>query len=190
MQVHEELRVGLAVHEVLRYDVVWSVREAFVGDRLDLEGEVEVAQVFEGDRWHADLVLFGWDLDDWRVFVGLVKVLDAEDLGDLAFRVNGERNWLQAFKLNLQKPFNHVIFPDRRDLDGNLDLRSLFLSDLEPHFLKVLKPLVAPNREDVLIQIVELGIVALGDNPEHKGIGAVILNDLILESYRDIKFLN
>lgn len=64
MQVHEKLGVGLAVHKVLGDDVVGPVREVLVRDGLDLQGEVEVAQIFERNRWHPDLVLFGWDLDD------------------------------------------------------------------------------------------------------------------------------
>lgn len=93
--------VGLAVHEVLGDDVVRLVAEAFVGDGLNFEGEVEVAHVFEGDWRHADLVLLGRDLDDWSVFVGLVEVLDADDLRHFALGIDGQANRHQALKLHL-----------------------------------------------------------------------------------------
>jgi hypothetical protein len=77
LQVHEELSVGLAVHEVLSNDVVRPAAEAFIRNGLDFKREVEVTQIFEGNGWHPNLVLFGWNFDDRRILVSLEQVLDA-----------------------------------------------------------------------------------------------------------------
>lgn len=47
------------------------------------------------------MVLLGRDLDDWSVFVGLVEVLDADDLRHFALGIDGQANRQQALKLHL-----------------------------------------------------------------------------------------
>lgn len=97
--------VGLAVDEVLSYDVVGPATEAFVGDGFDFKGEVEVAQIFEGNRWHSNLILLCWYLDDRSVLISLVQVLNAKNLRHFTLGINGKRHRRQALKLNFQKPF-------------------------------------------------------------------------------------
>ena len=67
---------------------------------------------------------------------------------------------------------------------------SLFLSDFESDFLEVLEPLVAPDREDVLIKVVKLSIIAASDHSKHEGIRSVVLDDVILETDRDVELLD
>jgi hypothetical protein len=66
------LTIGLAVHEILSNDIIGFSIETLVRNGLYFKSEVEVAQVFERDRRHADLILLGWDLDDGSVFVWLI----------------------------------------------------------------------------------------------------------------------
>jgi hypothetical protein len=84
LQIHKKLRISLAIDKVLHDDVVRPLGEVLCGDGLDLHGEVEVGHVLEGDGWHADLVLFGRNLDHGRVLVDLIKFFQAGDFGHLA----------------------------------------------------------------------------------------------------------
>lgn len=151
-------------------DVVRFSTETFVRNGLDLEREVEVRKVLEGDRRHPDLVLLSWDLNDWGILIGLVEVLDADNLGHFAFGVDGETDRLQAFKLHLQEALNNIVLSDGRDLDCYFNLCAFFLADLEADFLEVLEALVAAYRKDVFVEVVELGIVAFGNHAQHVGI--------------------
>jgi len=92
--------------------------------------------------------------------------------------------------LYLQESFNCVRLFDRWNFDSDLDLSSLFLSDFESNFLKIFKSLIAANREDILIQIVELGIVAASDDSQHVRVGAIVFYDFVLQADRDIKLFN
>lgn len=190
LQVHEKLGVGLAIDEVLSYDVVGPATETFVGDGLHFEGEVEIAQIFEGNWWHPDLVLLSWYFDDRSILISLVQILDAKNLGDFALGIDGKRHWRQALKLNLQETFNDIVFPDRWNLDCHFDLGTFSLPDLEANLLEILEPLIAAHRKDVFVKIVELSIIALGDHAQHEGIGSVVLDDLILEADGDIELLD
>lgn len=78
--------VCLAVHEVLGYYVIGLVGEALVGDCLNLESEIESAEVLEGNGGHSDLVLLCGDLYHGGILIGLVEVLDADYLRHLALR--------------------------------------------------------------------------------------------------------
>lgn len=84
LQVHEKLSVGLHIDEILRDDVVRTSTEILIRKRLHFKSEVEVAQVLEGNRRHANLVLLGRYLDDRSVLIRLVEVLDALYMGYLA----------------------------------------------------------------------------------------------------------
>lgn len=101
MQVHKELRVGLAVDEILGYYVVRPVREVFVRYRLNLESKAEVGKIFERDGRHSNLIFFSWYFYYLGLLVGLVEILNADYLRDLAFSVDREANRLQTLKLDL-----------------------------------------------------------------------------------------
>ena len=90
-------------------------------------------------------------LDNWRVLVWLVEVLYADYLWYLALGIDGEAYGLQALQLHLKKTFNHVVLPNRRDLDCHFDLSTFFLSDLETDLFEVLEAFITAYRKDVLI---------------------------------------
>jgi hypothetical protein len=136
------------------------------------------------------LVLFCGDFYHWGILIGLVKVLYANDLRDFTLGEDWQADRLQTLKLYLQKPFDGVVFPYRGDLHCNLHLCPLPLANLEPHLLKVLKPLIAPHREDILVEIVEFGIVAFGDHPQHERVRPIIFDDFVLEADGDVYFFD
>jgi len=70
-------------------DIIGSPCKVLVRDGFDLKGEVEVAKVFEGDGRHTDLILLCWYFDDWGVLIRFVEVFDADDLRNLALRIDG-----------------------------------------------------------------------------------------------------
>ena len=92
MKVHKELSISLTVDKILSNDVVWPSSETLVGNGLDFKSKIEITQIFEGNRWHPNLVLFGRDFDYRCFFIRFVEVLDAEDLRDFAFGVDREAN--------------------------------------------------------------------------------------------------
>lgn len=93
--------------------------------------------------------------------------------------------------MDFQKAFDDVVLFNRWDFDSDFDLSFLYFSDFESDFFKIFEPLIASDREDVLIEIVELLISAFGNDSEHKRVvGAVILEDLVFEFNDDINFLD
>ena len=137
------------------------------------------------------MVLLCWYLDYLCVLVWFVKVFYACDLGDLTLCYDWVTYRLEALKLHLQKPFNNIVFLNWRNFDSDLHLSLFSLSYLEPDFLKILKPLIASDRKNILIQIIKLLITTLSNNPEHKWIiGPIILKYLIFQFNHNINFLN
>jgi hypothetical protein len=69
---------------------------------------------------------------------------------------------------------------------------SAFLGpDLKPDLFKILISLIAPDRIDILIEVIKLLIVALGNDPEEEGVTlGGYLQDIVVEVDRDIDFLN
>lgn len=80
---------------------------------------------------------------------------------------------------------------DWGDLNSHFDL-SLFLTpNFKSDLLEILKPLVAAYREDVLIELVEVGVAAFSDDSEHElMVAAVILDEFVLESDSHIHLLD
>jgi hypothetical protein len=112
-------------------------------------------------------------------------------LGHLAFCYDWVTYRLKALKLHLQKPFNHVVFFYWRNFDGDLHLSLFSLSYLEPHLLKVLEPLIASDRKNILIQVIEFLVAALGNDSEHERIvGTIVFKNLIFQFDNDINFLD
>lgn len=58
---------------------------------------------------------------------------------------------LQPFQLYLQHPCDHIVLLYRWDLDCYLNISSLFLTDLESHFLEILEPIITADREYILV---------------------------------------
>lgn len=70
-------------------------------------------------------------------------------------------------------------------------MRLFLLLDLESHLLEILESLVAPNRKNILIKVIKLHIAAFGNDPQHKRIiGAIVFNDIILQSDDHIQLLD
>ena len=135
----------MAVYEVLSYYVVGSVREVLVRNRLNFKREVEVAEIFEGNRRHSDLIFLCWYFYNGSILVRFIKIFDAQDLRNFTFSVDRKADRYQTLKLNFQKSLNDIVLPDWRYFDCNFDLSSLFLSDFESHFFEILKSFVASN---------------------------------------------
>lgn len=68
-----------------------------------------------------------------------------------------------------------MIMLDWGYFDCHLHLRLLPLPNFESDFLEILKSLVAPDWEHVLVKVIELLAVTFGDDPEHEGIVSRIL---------------
>lgn len=136
------------------------------------------------------MVLFSWDLDNRGILVSLEEILNAKDLRNLAFGVDWKRDGGQILKLNFQTTLNDIVLSHWGNLDSNLDLSALFLSNFEPDFFEILKSLVAPHRKDILIKIIKFYIVTFGDHPKHVRVRAIVFDDFVLETDRDIKFLD
>ena len=91
------------------------------------------------------MVLLGGNLDHCGFFIRFVKVLDAENLRNFTFSVNRKAHWSQTLKLNFEKSLDNIVFSDWRYFNCNFDLSSLFLSDFEPDFFKVLEPFITSD---------------------------------------------
>ena len=104
-------------------------------------------------------------------------------MGDFAFGSDGKADGVEVFKLNFEHPVDGVAFLDRGYLNGHFDEGFFLFSNFESNFFKILKPLVAANGEDVLVEDIKLGVAALGDDAEHEGVGVgVFVNHLFLEA--------
>lgn len=137
------------------------------------------------------MILLGRHLDHLSILIGLVKVLDAGNLGYLALCHNRIAHRLQSFQLYFQEPFDNVIFLDWWNLHSHFYLSFFPLSDLEPHLFKVFKPFIAPHRKNVFIQIIELLVGAFGDDSQHeRRIVAGVLEYFVLELDCYIHFLD
>lgn len=95
------MSVCLTIYKILCNYVISSVAEALVRDGLNLKGKVEIAQIFEGDRRHTDLIFLGWDFDDWSILICFIQILDTKYLRDLALSIDREGYRDEALKLNL-----------------------------------------------------------------------------------------
>ena len=105
LQIHEELHVCLAVHEVLSHNVIRPVRKALVRDGFHFQSEVEIRGVFERDWRHPYLVLLGWHFDHAYPFISLIEIFNADNLGHLALGSDRQTYRLQVLQLDLQHPF-------------------------------------------------------------------------------------
>lgn len=112
-------------------------------------------------------------------------------MGHLALCNYGVAYWLKALELNFQQSFNYVVLLNWRNFNRDLHLSLFSFSYLEPHLLKILEPLIASHRKNILIQVIKLLIDALGDDSEHKGVvGAVVFENLIFQFDDNIDFLD
>lgn len=74
--------------------------------------------------------------------------------------------------------------------DSNFNLRLFPLPDFKPNLLKVLEPIIAPDREDILIEIIKLGMVTFGYDSQHEGIGSIFFENVVFELDSNIDFFN
>jgi hypothetical protein len=145
LKIDKKLSVCLAIDKVLGNDIVRPTTKAFIRNRLNFESEVKVAQIFEGNGRHSDLIFFCWYLDDGSILISLKEIFNAEYLRNLAFGVDWKGNWYQALKLNFQKSLNRIVFPHWWDFDSDLDLGAFFLSNFESNLFKIFKSFVASD---------------------------------------------
>lgn len=136
------------------------------------------------------MIFLGWYFNHGHVLVSFKEIFDADDVWNFALDIDGQADRDKALQLYFQESLNYIILPDWRDLDCYLDLSSLLLSDLEPNLFKILKSFVTSDREDILIQIVELWIVAFGNDSQHEWILSILLDDLIFESDGNVELFN
>jgi hypothetical protein len=114
------------------------------------------------------LTLFGRDLDHPCVLIDLEQFLQTSDLRHFTGELNGQTQRFGILQLNLQRPGHLIGLLHGGHLNRHLNLRPLLGPDLKPDLLKVLIPLIAPDRIHVLVEVVELLVVALGYNPEEE----------------------
>lgn len=100
-------------------------------------------------------------------------------------------DWLQSFQLDLQYSRNSIVLFDWWNLYCDFNICSLSLSYSESNLLEILKSIIAPNWEYVLIQRIELRIAAFCDDSQHvRLIGLCIIEWLIFEPNWNVYFLN
>ena len=97
---------------------------------------------------------------------------------------------MKTLKLNLESTIDWIVFLYWRYLHSHFYEGSLFLSDFEPNFFKVLESFITPNRKHILIKRIKLRITTFGDDSEHHGIRIIFVEDLIFQAYGNIYFLN
>jgi hypothetical protein len=67
----------------------------------------------------------------------------------------------------------------------------LLLPDPKPDLLIILKPLVAPHGEDILIEVIKLLITTEGYDPQKIGSGWILIGEYVLpEVDADFDFVN
>ena len=94
-------------------------------------------------------------------------------------------------KLDQQTPLNILILLERRDFDSDFDHGLLLSPDFVPHFLIVLEFFIAPDRKNVLIQILKLLVLALGQDSQHEGFFVLNeLEDLVVQIDIEVYFLD
>ena len=76
------------------------------------------------------------------------------------------------------------------NFNSNFYLRSFTLFNLKSDFFKILKPIIASDRENVLIKGIKLTIIASGNNPQHHRITDFIFKAFFFETNRNIDFFN
>lgn len=91
------------------------------------------------------MILFCRDFDHRSILIRLIKILDTDDLGHLAFGIDWQADRDQTFELHFQESFNDVVISNGRDLDGDFDLSTLFFSDFKPDFFEILESFIAPD---------------------------------------------
>jgi len=137
------------------------------------------------------LVFLSRHFNHLSIFIRLVQIFNTSNLRNLALSYNGIADGLEPLELNFQKAFDHVIRLNWGYFNCDFHLSFLSLSDLEPNLFEILKPLIASDRKYVLVQIVELWILAFGDYPEHEWVIAdVVFEDVIFQFDNNVNFFD
>ncbi len=158
------MSIGLTVNKVLYDNIVWSLWKVLCCYCLYLHSEVEVWHVLKWNWRHTNLILLCWNLYHWCVLIYLVKFFQADYLRHFTIYCDRKAQRFGIFKLNLKDSTNFVIFFHRWNFDSNFNLSSFFSSNFKSDLFEILVSLVTSYTEDVLVEVIELLVTALGNN--------------------------
>ena len=150
------------------------------GYGFDLEEEVVRGGVLERNRGHSHIALLARDLNEGDAFLLVVELFEADDLWDFTLGGDGKVDWEGVGQLDREGALNHLCLLDRWHFYRHPHLGLLVLSNVEMHLLKVLEPFGPPDREHVLIQVVELSLAAQCHHLQPVAGGGVKIREVFL----------